>query len=224
MKFILHTKSIIISILLLVTAYNSYAQNIDPNDELIQFSGLLLNGADLRPVQYANITINKNVKGTFSDKDGFFSIVVQKKDHVSFTSIGYKSVKIVIPDTLKDARYSIVQLMTQDVYNLPETIIFPWPSREHFKTDFLAMDVKSDLQLKAISNLAAETLSKMRNEVKYDGKESANFYMRQQAQTYYYFGQKPAMNLFSPLAWAQFFKAWKEGKFKRKFPPVDEND
>jgi hypothetical protein len=40
--------------------------------------------------------------------------------------------------------------------------------------------------------------------------------MRQQSREYVYIGQTPPMNIFSPLAWGQFFQAWKNGDFKKK--------
>jgi hypothetical protein len=155
-------------------------------------------------------------RGTYSDFQGFFSIVVEKGDVVEFSAVGYESIEFAIPDSLVGQRYSVVQLMTKDTINLPEPVIFPWPSRDHFKLEFLAMDVASEMQERAMMNLAKESLEKMRYEVVSDGNEHADYYLRQQAKQNYYIGQVPPMNIFNPLAWAKFFKAWKEGKFKRK--------
>jgi hypothetical protein len=106
--------------------------------------------------------------------------------------------------------------MTRDVINLPETVVFPWPSREHFRLEFLAMDVTPELQEMAAENVAEEALQRMRSEVTRDGRENANYYLRRQTNQYYYIGQRPPMNIFSPVAWKQFFDAWKRGDFKRK--------
>jgi hypothetical protein len=32
----------------------------------------------------------------------------------------------------------------------------------------------------------------------------------------YYAGGTPPINLFNPIAWAQFLQAWQNGEFKRK--------
>jgi len=40
--------------------------------------------------------------------------------------------------------------------------------------------------------------------------------MRKQASNYYYYGQRPPMNIFNPIAWKKFFDAWKKGDFKKK--------
>jgi hypothetical protein len=105
--------------------------------------------------------------------------------------------------------------MTQDAINLPETVVFPWPSREHFKLEFLAMDVTPELQQRATENLANETLRRMRNEVPTDGRENSQYYLRQQSREFYHIGQQPPMNIFNPVAWKRFFDSWKDGDFKR---------
>ncbi len=186
--------------------------------ELIQFSGVVLDGSDeqLYPIPYANVLVVGEGRGTFTDFKGFFSVVVKKGDTVEFSTIGYKPVQFTIPDTLTDNRYSLVQLMTQDTINLPETVVFPWPSREHFKLEFLAMDVSLEMQQRAMENVAERTLRQMRNVVPSDGNEHADFYLRQQARNYYFIGQTPPMNIFNPAAWKDFFDAWKGGKFKKK--------
>lgn len=210
-------KYITIILILTFCFFGAKAQTIQ-DSTLVQFSGLILDGTDesLYPVPYTNILIKEEGRGTYSDLKGFFSLVARKGDVVVFSAIGYETVEFVIPDTLTDNRYSLVQLMSEDVYNLPETVVFPWPSRDHFKLEFLAMDVTSELQEYAASNMAENTLVRMREIVTYDGNENADFYMRQQAKNYYHYGQTPPMNIFNPFAWKQFFEAWKNGEFKNK--------
>ena len=172
---------LIVSLLIITTS--ARAQD-NKNNRLVQFSGMVLDGSDeqLYPVPYTNILVKNKGRGTYSDLKGFFSIVVEKGDVIVFSAIGYKTVEYQIPEDLEDERYSIVQLMTQDTINLPETVVFPWPSREHFKLEFLAMDVTPELQERAARNLANETLRRMRNDVSVDGNEHADYYLRQQAR------------------------------------------
>ncbi len=198
-----------------------FVANAQTEPALIQFSGLVMTEADGRlvPVPYATISVPQKRRGTYADYRGFFTIVVEKGETVRFNCIGLEPVNFTIPDTLTQDRYAIVQLMSQDTILLPEVVIFPWPSKEHFKIEFLKMDVTPELQRRATENLANEYLAEARKNpdiVPYGGKESANFYLRQQAREYYYIGQVPPMNIFSPLAWGQFFKAWKDGKYKKK--------
>jgi len=208
------------ALLVLLTTGTLFGQQRQGKN-LVQFSGMVLDGSDeqLYPVPYTNILVKGEGRGTYSDFKGFFSIVVEKGDTIVFSAVGYKTAEYKVPPDLEEERYSVVQLMTRDTINLPEAVIFPWPSREHFKLEFLAMDVTPELQQRAMENLASETLERMRKDVKLDGNENADYYLRQQSREYYYIGQQPPMNIFNPVAWKKFFDSWKRGDFKRK----DEN-
>lgn len=118
----------------------------EQSDSLIQFSGLVLTeeGGELIPLPLTNIYLIKSGRGTYVDKDGFFSLVARQGEVVRFSSIGYSTIDFVIPDTLTDTRYSVYQVMTRDTFNLPEAQVYPWPSREHFKIEFLAMVLPHD--------------------------------------------------------------------------------
>ncbi|MEM1321042.1 MAG: carboxypeptidase-like regulatory domain-containing protein [Bacteroidota bacterium] len=209
---------LLLALLFLFTATSLIAQSEQSDSNLVQFSGMVLDGSNelLQPVPYTNVLVKGKNRGTYSDFNGFFTIVVERKDTIVFSAIGYKTVKVTIPDSLRDDRYSLVQLMSQDTFNLPETIVFPWPSREHFKLEFLAMDVTREMQERAMENLAADVLARGREIVATDGNENADFYLRQQARNSYYIGQVPPMNIFNPVSWKQFFDAWKRGDFKKK--------
>jgi hypothetical protein len=208
---------LILFFILFAEANDLYSQT-NKNKNLVQFSGMVLDGSDERliPIPFTNVIVKGKQRGTFTDFKGFFSIVVEKGDIIIFSSVGYKTIEFAIPDSLNDNRYSVVQLMTQDPVNLPETIVFPWPSRDHFKLEFLAMDVTDEMQEQAVRNLANESLEAMRNNVRVDGNEAADYYLRRQASNYYYIGQTPPMNIFNPVAWKQFFDSWKNGDFKKK--------
>ena len=203
---------------ILTFAQSGIDEENDDDSTLVQFSGMVLTdvGRQLQPVPYATIAVLGENRGTYSNYRGFFSIVVHKGDKVRFSSIGYKETTFVIPDTLKGSRYSVVQLITSDTINLPETVIFPWPDRDHFKLEFLAMDVSKDLEDRAKENLAEKRLEAIRKNTKMDAGENADYYLRQEAQSYYSIGQTPPMNIFNPMAWAQFFDAWKSGAFKKQ--------
>lgn len=187
---------------------------------LVQFSGVVVGdqGNDtIAPIPFANIFIPESERGTYSNLDGFFSIVARQGDVIEFSAVGFKSVDFVIPDTLTTNRYSIVQLLSQDSIVLPQATIYPWPSREHFKEEFLALEVPNDgLEDLAAENLSDEKLQALRNITPRSGEETSAFYLQQQARSYQYIGQVPPQNIFSPLAWAKFIKAMKDGDFKKK--------
>lgn len=196
---------------------SSFAQAGSKDTSVIQFSGLVLTEEynQLVPVPFTTVFVEDSRRGTYSDLDGFFSIVVRKGETVVFSSIGFETVRYVIPDTLKSNRYTVYQLMAKDTIILPETVVYPWPSREHYKIEFLAMDVSNELRTNAMENLSAETMEKARRALPNDGVETGNLYLRQIANERRYSNQLKPMNVLNPLAWKDFFEAWKSGKFRK---------
>ena len=188
-------------------------------DSVIQFSGLVVtNGPDDEAVvlPYTNIGIVGTSRGTSSDSEGYFSIVAKKGETVRFTRIGFKDVDYTIPDTLSQTLYFYVQIMSEDDYILDEAVIFPWPDREYFKYEFLAIDISDDLREKAEENVAAEVLEELRYTVPADGAEATSLVLRESARNFQYVGQTKPQNIFNPIAWKQFIDAWKRGDFKKK--------
>jgi CarboxypepD_reg-like domain len=215
------TRFSIIIICLILRGGVTFAQQTEADKDkkhLVQFSGLIVTEeyGQMVPVPYAAVFIPKRKTGTTANYQGFFSIVAEKGETVQFSALGFRKKSFLIPESLTDDRYSMVQILSRDTILLDEAIIFPWPSREHFKTEFLAMNVNDELEKRAMENLAAETLEKVRKVTPHDGAETGSMYLRQQARNYYYYGQIPPMNIFSPNAWQQFFKSWKNGDFKKK--------
>lgn len=203
--------------MLTCTGFVGTAQSI-ADTIVVQFSGITLtedNGA-LEPLPYVNVYVKGTRRGTFSSTDGFFSLVAREGEVVVFSSIGYEDVEYTIPDTLTSERYSIFQVLPRDTILLPETVIYPWPSREHFKLEFLAMDVTSELEERANENLASNALAQMMIYLPTDGDENVDYYLRRQAQSYYYEGQIRPINVLNAFAWKQFIDAIKRGDFKRK--------
>lgn len=187
--------------------------------EYVQFSGVVVTedqNGDPKPLPYTNISIMGTSRGTVSEFDGFFSMVAEIGDTVVFSRIGYQTVQHTISDSLTKDFYSWYQVMSQDSVLLPEAVIYPWPSREHYKIEFLALDVSNDLRRKAEENLAEAVLDEMRYELPGDGGEAYNLVQREYQQKAYYSGQIRPQKIFDPTAWAAFIKAWKNGDFKKK--------
>jgi flavin-dependent dehydrogenase len=139
-----------------------------------------------------------------------------KVDQIEFTSIGYKPKVALIPRNLEGNQQSMIQLLVQDTIYLPATIIKRRPTREQFERDFANSKVPDDNQEIARKNTNAATLAAMQRILPRDGRESGNDYLKQTANKAYYAGQTPPQNIFNPLAWAEFIKAWKRGDYKRK--------
>jgi hypothetical protein len=184
--------------------------------QLIQFSGLVLTSDSLMGIPYATILIKGTGRGTVTDYQGFFSLVAAKGDVIEFSCVGYRPSSVLIPDTLTDNKYSVIQLLTRDTIYLPETQIYPWPTKEQFKQAFLSLDIPDDDLERAKRNLERERLKELGMSMKMDANENIDYLFRRESYKYYYYGQVPPMNIFNPIAWAKFIEAWKRGEFKRQ--------
>lgn len=182
---------------------------------VIQFSGLIVTGDSLKPLSYSTIWVKGTRRGTTSDYYGFFSMPVYELDTLRFTSVGYKEAFYVVPDTLSRQRYSAVQVMTRDTIHLAETVIYPWPTREQFRHAFIHTEIPSDDYDRAMQNLARAEMRERFEKMPMDGSMNFRNLVQQHSERLYYAGQAPPVRLFDPFAWADFFQAWREGRFRR---------
>ncbi len=203
---------IILAFLLVIGPVKS--QHLD--DDLIQFSGVVISFDSLQPVSFTNIIVKQSKRGTTSDYYGYFSFVAKKNDTILFSALGYKTTSFIIPDSITKKRYSLIQAMTSDTLLLEETMIYPWPSSEQFKHAFINLEIPDNEVMIAKKNLALAELRERAENYPMDGSMNFKHYMDQQNYKLYYAGQSPPITIFNPFAWAEFIKAWREGKFKRK--------
>ena len=207
----------ILSLVLIFGARMAISQT-DPDRRAIQFSGQVFTEIknELVPLPFVNIAIKGTSRGTFSDYEGFFSLVAREGETVIFSALGFEIAEYEVPPDLWSDHYTIFQLLTRDTILLPETVIYPWPSRKYFDIEFLAMDVSNELQRRAAENLSEEALARLRQDLPADGGEATNLYFRQQSQSYYHQGQFRPMNILNPMAWKDFIEAWRDGRFRRQ--------
>jgi hypothetical protein len=104
--------------------------------------------------------------------------------------------------------------MVQDAQYLPATVIRARPTREQFERDFVNTPVPDDDIEIARQNNDATKRRILARTLPQSAGEAASTYLRQSSQKYYYQGQAPPMNIFNPVAWADFIQAWKRGDFR----------
>jgi hypothetical protein len=185
-------------------------------DSVVQLYGVVMTADSLRGLPAVSVLVMGTGRGTITNNQGVFSIVVLKGDKVEFTSIGFKPKIADIPRDIQGNQYSLIQLMVTDTVYLPATIIRARPTREQFERDFIATDVPDDQIEIARQNTDEAKRRVLARSLPADGKEATNFSLKQGAQKMYYTGQTPPQNIFNPLAWGEFVKAWKRGDFKKK--------
>src|SRR5215218_2537351 len=111
------------SILLLLFHAKAQAQFETSRDSVVQLYGIVMTADSLVGIPAVSITVKGQNRGTITNNQGVFSIVVLKGDQVEFTHVTYKPKTITIPRNIEGNQYSVVQLMIIDTVYLPATII-----------------------------------------------------------------------------------------------------
>ncbi|MBD0293637.1 MAG: carboxypeptidase-like regulatory domain-containing protein [Flavisolibacter sp.] len=207
---------ILLFIFTVINSTQAKAQFETVKDSVVQLYGVVMTADSLVGIPAVSVMIKGQNRGTMTNNQGVFSIVVLKGDVVEFTHVSYKPKTVVIPRNLEGNQYSVVQLMVEDTVYLPATIIKPRPSRQQFERDFVNSKVPDDdIEVARRNNDVAKRRALMQS-TPADGGEATAMQFRQVANRAYYAGQVPPQNIFNPAAWNEFIKAWKRGDFKRK--------
>jgi len=204
---------LIVGLLTLLVSSKGMAQD---QQHLIQLSGVVVSADSLNEMPYATVFDKTVRRGTIADIYGFFSMVVQPGDTILFKYYGHKPSSFIVPDTLKENRYSIIHMMEIDTLQLQEVVIYPWPSKEAFAQAFVEMNPYEDAMLRAQKLLSGQSLANMANGVSSDASISYGNVMTQQNTRLYTMGQSPVNNLMNPFAWATFLQKWRNGELQRQ--------
>jgi hypothetical protein len=188
----------------------------DTNRRMIQFSGAVVTADSLKPVRYAHIFIKNEMRGGAANAYGFFSFIAHTGDTIVFSAQGFRTSYYAIPDTLSSSHYSMYQMMQTDTILLKETVIYPWPTVEALEYAIVNSEIPETDYDRAMRNLEREAMKELGLKMHMDGTMNYRNQIQGVVRRSYYNGQYQPISLLNPFAWAEFFKAWEEGKFKRK--------
>jgi hypothetical protein len=210
-KFIL-----IAGLLLFLLPREARAQFETSRDSVVQLFGIIMTADSLVGIPAVSIMVKGQNRGTISNNQGVFSIVVLKGDEVEFTHVSYQTKIVRIPKNLEGNQYSVVQLLVADTIYLPATILKPRPTPEQFARDFVKNQVPDDEYEIARKNTSAAKRRILMRTTPGDGGEATRIQLNRVATKATYQGQNPPQNIFNPAAWSEFIQAWKRGDYKKK--------
>jgi len=127
-------KNIFSILFILLFTVSAYAISTD------EISGKVLDNEGFMPVINVNIVnLNKNV-GTTTNQYGAYSIPAEVADSLIFSSIGYKTVTVVLTEMNFIDEQLLIKLEPA-IYELTEIEIFNVPPPEKFKQAFLDLEI-----------------------------------------------------------------------------------
>ena len=185
--------------------------------EVVQVSGLVVTGDSLAPLPYCTVFRARDRRGTMTNLQGFFSLPALVGDTLEFSSVGYTSRSVVIPGGSDIGRVNLVQTMGRDTVNMADAFVYPWPSKERFRQEFLALGLPNEgLVPRWEVTMDPMDMYDRLTEFGRDGQSTATQALATQAQIAAYAGQAPPVNLLNPVAWAKFLQALKAGELQRQ--------
>lgn len=183
---------------------------------LVQFSGVVLDQDSLTPIPFVSIIIKGTNRGSLTNFQGFFSLILSPGDELEFHSVSHKDRTYKISDTLRQKYYYAIQVLTKDTIQLEAVNIYPWPSKEDFKRAFLSLDLNETDADRAARNIENEANTYLERNQTASASENYKYVMQAYYTKIYTMGQQPSISLLNPVAWASFIDSWRKGKFNNK--------
>lgn len=183
---------------------------------IIHLTGRTLTDS-LSPVPYVHIILVNKKLATASDLKGNFTFPAEVNDTILFRAVGFKYSTLIVRDTFAVNYPYIPITMVEDTIQLREMVIRTWQGNyERFKQAVLTYKLPVTELDRAAKNLAMMDLKALLINAPPTPTMAFRNTMKVYNDRLYWAGQLPPVNITNPLAWAQFFKALKDGDFKKK--------
>lgn len=201
-----------ITIFIILFNLNSLSQE----KKIVQIQGLITNTQN-DILSYAFIYDKIAQKGYLANNKGEFNIFVERGTDLTFTHIGYKKATYTIPLIGNSDILFLRIKLNYDTILLKEITIFPWKTYQQFIQAFINTKIPDDDISRAALNIAImkSQLATMEDD-DYFQSASVAYKINQQrmASNLYWKGQTQPIQIFNIMAWQEFIRYIREGKFK----------
>jgi len=200
-------------ILIFTTYFASFSFGQGEN-QMVRFSGLVIEGDSLYGVSGVHIYIPRAGRGSVTNGLGYFSMAAMEGDTVMVSAVGYKGSQIVIPKR-GEPLYSVFIDLKEDVLLLNEVIVLPYSNATEFKEIVLAMNTSDPLIEQMKENLNSEKLNQMAANMPMNANSNYRYLMQQNlnARNNKFFA--PSIPLLNPFAWAKFIESIRNKDYKK---------
>jgi len=177
------------------------------SNNVVQITGACLVSDSLFPAPYVSIFRTRDKRGTYSNRDGYFTLPAMEGDTLIFICTGLKTSQFIVPIT-DEHQIRIVQLMDIAPYEMSPLYILPYPAPHELKRDVLALDLPGDgHQLFKRDDISLADYDGMA-----DFSNAAYENGMQLLQARYNNGFVSGGNLLSPDAWHLFLNGYRRSK------------
>lgn len=136
-------QSVILAVLLSLVLENPALCQKTIGENAVQITGACLVSDSLFPAPYVSVFRNRDHRGTYSNRDGYFTIPALEGDTLTFVCTGLKTSYFVVPVT-EEHQMQVVQVMEIEAVELSPLYILPYPAPHELKREVLALDLPGD--------------------------------------------------------------------------------
>lgn len=196
-----------LTVILLFLFSVAYGQEIKKSNKLVQFSGIITDTDSNAVVPYVTLTNVSNQNQKFSaNYQGYFSIIVNPGDTIVFTAVGFNAKILVLPEEIKEFKYTeMVKLKPETIY-LRAVQIYPWATIEEFNKEFLSMKVADDDMAIAKRNLSPKSIQGMILTLPRSAAEINNSNYRYNFDRMVNVNMRQTNPLLNPFAWGRLMQ------------------
>ncbi|WP_338762501.1 carboxypeptidase-like regulatory domain-containing protein [Bernardetia sp. ABR2-2B] len=201
-------------IIFISTTYFSSFSFGQGENQMVRFSGIVVEGDSSYGVSGVHIYIPRAGRGSVTNALGYFSMPAMEGDTVMVSAVGYKSSQIIIPKR-GEPLYSVFIDLKEDVKMLNEVVILPYSNASEFKDMVLAMDTSDPLIEQMQENLDSERLNQMAANMPMNANSNYRYLMQQNlnARNNKFFA--PTVPLLNPFAWSKFIESIRNKDYKK---------
>lgn len=209
-KHILAKISVFVLVFMATLSVDAQAQEREQL-HVVQVSGLVMNSDSTMTIPGVHI-YDQRGRGIPTDYKGWFSKAFIAGDTLTISAIGFTNRKVVVPDSVGD-RATVIFALEEEVTQLADVEVNPFPSEELFKEAILAMNLTQE-QENVLNNYEPAIIQELVRTMPLQGSPSMNYrYMMNQQFQNLQNSQGPRTNpLLNPFAWAQFINSLKKKK------------
>lgn len=145
--------------------------SVDKDRRVIQLSGQIKHTDHKTPISGVSIVVKNKDRGASSNFRGIYSIAIQELDTLIFSSIGFKTKQIIIPEHKQTSNFKYLDvIMQQDTVFLNPVTIFSLPEGRAF--DYAFTQIDDDSPSKALrKNLNPQSIINMTRTMPYQNAE-----------------------------------------------------
>ncbi len=184
--------------------------------DVYQISGQVLLSDSITPISFAHIKTLNHKQIFICDWFGHYTIVVNKRESINFSSVGCKAKTIFIADTFSTNRLILNIYLSPDTLILTETTIYDLPTYKQFINMVAKLDIPDDDYERAKKNLSPDMIQLYLEKMDMDFSMNYRNYVLQSVDKLYYKGQMQPNTLFNVFNWIKLYKAIQNGDFKKK--------